>query len=119
MDDPILAKTACGRCHALLGAGDKYCRHCGAAAVDPAVRSPSAAEPRPWENPWVVLSLLFLGLGPFALPMLWRSRRFTRLWKGILTALVIGVTLLVLWLVWFIIERAILPLRELIEVLGR
>lgn len=35
---------------------------------------------------WVVL-MLFAVLGPFGLPLLWKSPRFSRLWKRILTAL--------------------------------
>lgn len=36
---------------------------------------------------WVVLVMLFLVLGPFGLPLLWKSPHFSKLWKQILTAL--------------------------------
>ena len=50
-----------------------------------------------WESPWVVLPLLFVVLGPFALPLLWRSRRFTRPWKTALSVVVVGITLFAVW----------------------
>lgn len=40
----------------------------------------------PWyHRRWAVLVLLFLVLGPFGLPLLWRSPSFTRGWKIALT----------------------------------
>jgi len=40
-------------------------------------------------RPWVVVILLFFVLGPLALPLLYRSPKFTREWKLLLTLLVI------------------------------
>ena len=56
-----------------------------------------AAPPAFWESPWVILPALFLLLGPLALPMLWRSRRFSLLWKTVLTFLVTVTTVLAIW----------------------
>ena len=47
-------------------------------------------------NRWAVLLMLFVILGPFGLPLLWKSPRFTQRWKQILTALTLIYTLLVL-----------------------
>jgi len=66
-----------------------------------------------WESPWFVLAMLFLVLGPLALPLLWRSRRFTRPWKIVLSVIVIGVTVYVVWRIWFLFNRALAPLLEL------
>ncbi len=44
---------------------------------------------------WQVLALLFLAAGPLALPVLFRSPRFSRFWKMVLLALVILQTTLV------------------------
>ena len=38
-------------------------------------------------KPWVVLLLLFVVLGPFGLPFLYKSPHFNRFWKMVLTAL--------------------------------
>ena len=47
-------------------------------------------------RPWAVVVLLFLVLGPFGLPLLWKSPSFTRGWKIVLTvAMAIYTVLLV------------------------
>ncbi|NLS93053.1 MAG: hypothetical protein GXX96_12935 [Planctomycetaceae bacterium] len=56
---------------------------------------------------WQVLVLLFLAAGPLALPVLFRSPRFSRFWKTVLFLLVIVQTALVVLLVvvfaqWFV-----------------
>jgi len=48
---------------------------------------------------WQVLVLLFLAAGPLALPVLFRSPRFSRPWKLVLLLLVILQTALVVLLV--------------------
>ena len=48
---------------------------------------------------WQVLVLLFLAAGPLALPVLFKSPRFSRFWKVILFLLVILQTALVVVLV--------------------
>ncbi len=58
--------------------------------------------------------MLFAGLGALALPLLWRSRRFSMLWKVILSVVVVAYTAAVLWLIWYLVEVMILaPIREL------
>lgn len=56
---------------------------------------------------WQVLVLLFLAAGPLALPVLFRSPRFSRFWKMVLLALVIlqttlVVVVLVVFARWFL-----------------
>ena len=43
-----------------------------------------------------VLVMLFVVMGPFGLPLLWKSPHFTKGWKQILTALTLLYTLWVL-----------------------
>ena len=43
-------------------------------------------------EPWVVLVLLFFVLGPFGLPLLYKSPKFNRLWKTVLTLATIAYT---------------------------
>jgi hypothetical protein len=134
MTDLVIEATVCHGCYTVLDATDNYCRHCGAPTVNRAglpegdVSAPSfnappafapAIQPAKWsESPWVVLPLLFLILGPLALPLLWRSRRFTLLWKGVLTVIMVGLTVFLLWSVWFSLQRALAPLRELDQLRG-
>jgi hypothetical protein len=57
------------------------------------VRSREPPAPLDWYyRPVWVLILLFLVLGPLALPYLWRSRGFSRRLKIVLTVLVIAYT---------------------------
>ncbi len=57
--------------------------------------SPRPPEPPQWYyRPGWVLVLLFLVLGPFGLPFLWRSPSFSRPVKLVLTGLVIAYTAL-------------------------
>ncbi|MCX6071165.1 MAG: hypothetical protein NTU91_09970, partial [Chloroflexi bacterium] len=80
------------------------------------VRGPSkpAGVAAKWsESPWVVLLALFLVLGPLGLPMLWRSRRFSLLWKLLLTVLMTAITIFILAMVWYVTNQALAPLREL------
>lgn len=56
------------------------------------------------ENKWyhgrvTVLLMLFFVLGPFGLPLLWKSPHFSKLWKQILTVLTLVYTALMLRLV--------------------
>ena len=54
----------------------------------------SAAPSSKWyHNLWFVLAMLFFVLGPFGLPLLWKSPHFTRAWKWLLTILVLLYTL--------------------------
>lgn len=45
-----------------------------------------------YQRPIVIILLLFFVLGPFALPLLFRSPAFTLKWKLILTTLVVVYT---------------------------
>ncbi|MGO8748227.1 MAG: hypothetical protein ACLQNE_19805 [Thermoguttaceae bacterium] len=105
---PIVPVVVCRKCRTTIGASDNYCRHCG---------TPTGSGPAGlaawWESPWVVLPLLFLVAGPFALPLLWRSRRFTRPWKIALSVITVGLPLLVVWQAAQALNQALAPLLEL------
>ena len=49
--------------------------------------TPPSARPRWYYSVWFVLVMLFLVLGPLALPLLWKSDRFPRWSKWVLTVL--------------------------------
>jgi hypothetical protein len=66
----------------------------------------------PWYyRPWPVLLLLFVVLGPLGLPLLWKSPRFTRTWKIVLTALVLVYTAM-------LAESVVISVRLAMERLG-
>ena len=109
----IGARTVCRQCSESHDADDNFCRYCGemtehgatlvaSGKLRPQTSCESALRPPSWlESPVVVLPALFLVLGPLALPMLWRSRRFTRGWKIGLTW---AVLLLTAALIWYAVE---------------
>lgn len=73
------------------------------------------------ERPGMVLLMLFAVLGPLALPMLWRSRRFSRFWKVVLTLAVASLTVLVVVALWWAVARlfaALADLRQLYQAAG-
>jgi len=161
---PEVRKIVCGRCYAVLDAGDNFCRSCGAkvgegsgaaAPVEqplppptvvyqeampqlppgqyspvpmavqptPMVVQPAAAAFQPatdllnrrrrWSDSRVlVLIMLFVVLGPFALPMLWRSRGFSIFWKLVLTIVVLGVCVWGVCQVWHSVETMVQALND-------
>ncbi len=60
--------------------------------------------PNTAQSRWKVLVLLFVGIGPLAIPVLLASPRFSRLWKGLLLVLVLLQTALVIWIAWVFIQ---------------
>jgi hypothetical protein len=119
-------KIVCPRCAALMDVSDRYCRQCGeptschtppppiAARTPPqAAIFPPTGLARVTENPWVVLSMLFLVAGPFALPLLWRSRAFSQGSKIVLTMLVLTLTAFILFMGWFVMAKLLDPMYQL------
>jgi hypothetical protein len=128
-----IEKIVCHQCFAVLDVGDRFCRHCGVPLSDqgapapPVARNASAArvvshgrngEAKWSENRWVVLAVLLFVAGPLGLPMLWRSRQFSPAWKATLTLLMVGITALILGLIWYVFYISLKPLVELQQLKG-
>jgi hypothetical protein len=118
-----MEKIECPRCRTEIDAEDYYCRRCGI-HLKPAepgefaqvqiVTEPRPVRPRASDNPWIVLTMLFLVLGPLGLPMLWHGRAFTLRGKWILTAVTVLYVAFVCWFAWFLTVKMILePLSKL------
>lgn len=69
-------------------------------------------------RPGVVILLLFLVLGPFGLPLLYKSPRFNRTWKAILTILTILYTGYLIWATIQSIEAFSRSVAQLQALLG-
>lgn len=73
----------------------------------PAKPPPDSPPPKSiWEvidNPWIVLILLFFVMAILGLPVLWKSKGFTPLWKVALSVVVTLYTALIFWLFWLIL----------------
>lgn len=103
-DSEKLSQTACGQCSEMLDPRDNFCRHCGwmtkAGAANVKIgrlSAPVPLKPPSWTENVVIVLLALSLIGPLAIPMLWRSRRFTRGWKIGLTLAVLAVTVFACW----------------------
>jgi len=121
---PDIEKTVCRRCFAVLSSADKFCRHCGAATEHAGDGAPSLVpvEVVPerrrsnreiLENPWTILAMLFLVMGPLALPLLWWSRRFSIFWKIVLSILVTVYITGLGYLAWCAVQQAWQSIEQL------
>ena len=117
MNDPAPPQLVCRRCQGAIDAADDYCRHC-AAPTGKLGGSPAKSSAQWWESPWFVVTLLLV-VGPLALRLLWRSRRFTVRWKIVLTIAVTLITAYFLWLIWYTLNQALAPLQEELKNLRR
>ncbi len=116
-----IEKIVCPRCLRILDVEDQFCRRCGMPLKGPPASALPAARPGAlpsvgrtgWaENRLVVLSALFLVLGPVGLPMLWRSRQFSLFWKVVLTTVVLSLSLALAGLIWYIVDKTLEPLSN-------
>src|SRR2546422_689663 len=78
---------------------------------------PSDGAPRPrwYYRPWWVLLMLFLVLGPFGLPLLWKNPSFSRWSKIALTVAVAAYTILLVEAVLIAIRAVIRPALDRME----
>lgn len=109
-------RIVCPACSAELAVTDSFCRHCG---MPTSLRHQSgdplaleAARRDPLDSRWVVLGLLMI-LGPFALPLLYKSRAFRLPMKLVLTVAVLAIAVAAVWLTLYLIGRIVEPLREM------
>ena len=91
MVDSMDART-CRVCHAPVAPEAQFCSGCGSPLSRPATTEPSA-RPKWYYNIWFVLVMLFLVLGPFGLPLVWKNPRFSRMTKILLTGAMVLYTL--------------------------
>lgn len=68
--------------------------------LDEASSETGASWKEMYDDPWLLLSMLFFVTAALGIPMLWKSRAFSPLTKALLTVVVTAYTLLLLWLTW-------------------
>lgn len=83
----------CPQCRQPLVEEGPGCPRCGNALVPLDV---AHTKPKWYYSVWCVLGILFFVLGPFGIPLLWKSPNFTKGWKIGLTA---AVALYTVWIV--------------------
>lgn len=107
MTDAALAsseKIRCSSCRTIIEAGDEYCRHCGRRQV----RSGAW-----YYEPGVIAVLALTVLGPFALPLVWKSPRISRNGKWAWTIVLTLLTAVLLWCLWFVSSMFLSRWQEL------
>lgn len=62
---------------------------------------------------WSVLALLFFVLGPFGLPILWKSPRFSPAWKWFFTALTLLYTAFLIWFTGSAVQQSLKLIQPL------
>lgn len=90
--------TTCPLCNVPVGPKQTYCSRCEQLLSG---NAPLTAAPKPkwYHNVWFVLFMLSpFALGPFALPLLWKSPRFSRNAKIVLTVVTLAATA---WVAWY------------------
>jgi len=82
------------------------CRYCGE-FLDGSRRTGPKTRPKKWYFATGTVVLALLCLGPLALPLVWLNPRYKPVIKGIVTLIVLGVTILCLYLMVFAYQQII------------
>jgi hypothetical protein len=80
--------TQCWSCGARLDADDRYCRRCGEGQGDFLSW---------YYRPLWIVALALTALGPFVLPLIWKTPRLDRTGKWLASAIVIMFTVYIAW----------------------
>lgn len=85
---PLESATSCWSCGHRIDASDHYCRACGQGQGDYL----------PWYyHPLWIALLTVTALGPFTLPLVWRTPRLDRSGKWVASVAIVAVTAWVGW----------------------
>jgi len=108
-------QIVCRVCSAEIDVADSFCRHCGTPTTgrgDLAIAADTRSRATPIDSPWVVLGLLFFVLGPFALPVLYKSRAFNTPVKIALTIVVLIIAVVAVWVTLYLVGQVTTTLKE-------
>ncbi len=101
-----LAGVICPSCGRELAPGAEHCAACGTAATARLTikKDQGSRDARAMHSKWYVLGVLFLATGALGLPILFKSKAFSKPLKVVLTILVIVYTMAMLWLTYAVIS---------------
>jgi hypothetical protein len=100
-DHPV----ACWACRCAIDPGDPYCRWCG--------RRQQVDGTHWYFRPFWIVFMTLTVLGPFTLPLVWRSPALSRSQRWGLTAFIVGISIFVLWLFYLMVVFSIQWFNEI------
>jgi len=116
MNAQAIEQIECFHCTTALDVDDNFCRNCGTPTVggdfSGSLSVASIGRPKPLDNPLVILGLLFFVLGPFALPLLYKSRAFPTAVKILLTIIVLIIAVAAVWVTLYFMRQFLAPLKQ-------
>ncbi len=103
---PPLPGTLCAFCYKAIGAEDSYCPHCG---------KRQGTGDAWYYSVLSVAVLAFFVIGPFALPLVWKSSRMGAITKYVLTALILVYTAITAYFFYVVLANSLKHLEQLTE----
>ena len=105
---PPALPPMCRKCRRVIDGTFRYCPHCG--------QRQDVGSAWYYHPVWILL-LAFCVLGPFALPLVWRSRQMGGAAKMVTTVAILVYTAALVYLTWQITEMTLKPFMELNDVM--
>jgi len=106
---PPLPQGPCKSCGKTIESAFRYCPHCGKSQEQGAAW---------YYHPIWILLLALLILGPFALPLVWKSSRMNPTEKAVMAAAILAYTAVVLYFMYWTVALTLKTMNELLRVMG-
>lgn len=101
---PRSQRVLCKKCGRFLEADNAFCPHCGARQSN---------DDAWYYNPFLILIMAFVALGPFAIPLVWKSKKMTVTVKTAMTVIILAYTALCCYLFYVVLAFEFRHLGEI------
>lgn len=106
---PPLPQAPCVKCGKTIDTAFQYCPYCG--------KSQQQGSAWYYHPIWILL-LALLVIGPFALPLVWKSSRMNSSEKALMAAVILVYTAVVLYFTYWTMVIAMKTMNDLRNVMG-